>query len=320
MKKHTNVKAVTCCVAIRIQHEDDRATVLETSKGDLTLGRAKLILAMSTLPSTTIMLNSFPSMHNIGKRFTAHFASYTYARVPCEQISYNHLRCEQATKIPEMAAIYIAGEDKESNLQFHLQLNAVAVVGEQKQDYDVMRNLLKTPKENMLKTCKNHVVIVCASLGQVDHNNSNNTFSLNNEKDNEDMTCNAKLHFTLNAKDNALWNTMDKATFKILEHLAPSKKIEYWNSEEKQWKTDHPPVKQIRHDSLVHPASTMWIDTEPSSPVDLDYRFRGVSNIYLTGGALWPTGASWNPTCTMTAMAMDLADRLSHKTVIKSKL
>ena len=78
----------------------------------------------------------------------------------------------------------------------------------------------------------------------------------------------------------------------------------------------------------------MWIggDTEPPpvnlpspvnldkpSPVNLDYRFCGVDNMYLTGGALWPTGASWNPTCAMTAMAMDLADRLSSKQV-KSKL
>jgi choline dehydrogenase-like flavoprotein len=34
---------------------------------------------------------------------------------------------------------------------------------------------------------------------------------------------------------------------------------------------------------LVHPASTMWIGDDSSSPVDQDYRFRGVENVYLTG-------------------------------------
>jgi choline dehydrogenase-like flavoprotein len=58
----------------------------------------------------------------------------------------------------------------------------------------------------------------------------------------------------------------------------------------------------------------MWIgEDKETSPVNIDYKFRGIDNVYLTGGALWPTGASWNPTCTMTAMAMDLGDRLSRE-------
>ena len=57
----------------------------------------------------------------------------------------------------------------------------------------------------------------------------------------------------------------------------------------------------------------MWIGKDEDSPVDLDYKFRGVENVYLTGGALWPTGASWNPTCTMTALAMHLGDRLGSQ-------
>ena len=41
-------------------------------------------------------------------------------------------------------------------------------------------------------------------------------------------------------------------------------------------------------------------------PVDLNYRLKGVENVYLTTAALdlWPTGGSWNPTCTVSGMAM----------------
>jgi choline dehydrogenase-like flavoprotein len=34
-----------------------------------------------------------------------------------------------------------------------------------------------------------------------------------------------------------------------------------------------------------------------------------VENVFVTGGGLWPTGGSWNPTMTMVALAQDLADR-----------
>ena len=50
-----------------------------------------------------------------------------------------------------------------------------------------------------------------------------------------------------------------------------------------------------------------------SAPVDLDYNSGGVENVYLTGGALWPTGASWNPTCVMTCLAMNLVDKLTNE-------
>lgn len=312
----------------RIRHQKGKATSLDTSKGEVILGRAKLILAMSTLPSTTLMLDSFPLLPNIGQRFTGHFASYIFARVPCEGI-FSSLR-EQATGKLEMAAIYIAGEDKETKHQFHLQLNAVAVGREPKDDdFDVMRNLLKTPKTKMLETCQNHVVFVCASLGQVDHNNPGNRFALNDNSNGQDKTSNGTctLYVTLNNKDHALWTTMDDATFEVLQQLRPvsattEQRIEYWNSVAENWQTVRPLPKQIRHECLVHPASTMWLgEDSDSAPVTLDYKIRGVDNVFLTGGALWPTGASWNPTCTMTALAMDLADRLSCKPAeLESKL
>ncbi|CAB4032649.1 major facilitator superfamily domain-containing 8-like, partial [Paramuricea clavata] len=45
----------------------------------------------------------------------------------------------------------------------------------------------------------------------------------------------------------------------------------------RRWLKDRPATSQIRRRVLVHPASTMWISD------DLDYRFRGVENVYLTG-------------------------------------
>lgn len=313
--------AIVHCLVKKIRHENNKATILETSKGDFTLGSAKLILAMSTLPSTTLMLNSFlpsKSLDSIGKRITAHFVSFIYARVPFKDTNKMYTSLEERVRLQEeleMAAMYVAGENRESKHQFHIQLTAATVSDKLPVDhYDSMRCLLKTPSNEILKSSKGHIVFVCAALGQLDHNNPDNWFRIINDGD---ITCNATLQVTANEKDTALWDTMDESIFEVLKHLTPDNKtIEYWNSKTKDWQTDHPSVKQIRSSFLVHPASTMQIDAQESSPVNLEYQFRGVENVYLTGGALWPTAASWNPTCAMTAMAMDLADRLS----LKSKL
>ena len=50
----------------------------------------------------------------------------------------------------------------------------------------------------------------------------------------------------------------------------------------------------IRKLVTVHEASTMWIGRkeDKAAPVDLDYRPKGVDNIYITGASLYPTGAS----------------------------
>ena len=307
------MKAITNCLVKKIHHENGRATSLETSKGDFALGHAQLILAMSTLPSTTLMLNSFPSssvnqLGSIGKRFTAHFVSDIRARIPFKTEMY----ATQAQENLEMAAVYVAGENKESKHQFHIQLTAVAVTNEMPiDDYDNMRLLIKTPSNEQLKSSKGHIVFVCASLGQLDHHNPDNWLRINEDPD---ITSNTTLQVIANDKDNALWDTMDKSTFEILEHLTPTgETIEYWDENTNDWQRHRPSAKQIRQEGVVHPASTMWLGEDSESPVNLDYQFRGVSNVYLTGGALWPTGGSWNPTCAMTAMAMDLADKFKPR-------
>lgn len=216
-----------------------------------------------------------------------------------------------------MGAVYIAGVDNESKHQFHIQLTAISDETPWENIYDTVRHLpdvVAAPSLEQLFSSKNHVVYVCASLGQLDHKNSQNWFRLN---DTEDVTTNVTLQVVANDTDNKLWDTMDDSTFKMLEDvLAPNGLgLEYWHNDSKNWKSDRPPTEQIRVPGLVHEASTMWIgkDDDNAAPVRLDYRFRGVENVYLTGGALWPTGASWNPTCAMTGLAIHLADQICPK-------
>ena len=312
-EKSPSLRIMIRCLVKRIQEDDGKAISLETDKGNFHLGKAKLILAMGTLPPTTLMLNSF-KLPMIGKRFSSHFVSVIVARLDPQSASITQLSTtfkEEKGKL-SMGAVYVAGEDPNTKHQFHIQITAIIDETPKANIYDTMRHLpdvVAAPTMEQLLSSKGHVLLVCACLGQIDHNNPRNWFRLNED---EDITCNATLQVVANENDNALWNVMDESTFKILENYLPTnQKIEYWNPDASKWQNARPTPEQIRVPGLVHESSTMWIGESESAPVDLDYKFRGVENVYLTGGALWPTGASWNPTCVMTGLAMDLADKLT---------
>ena len=312
--KEPSLKIMINCVVKKIRHNQRKACILETSKGDFVLANAKLILAMGTLPPTTLMLNSFskaefPLMKHIGERFTAHFISSITARVPASVFT----NCAKLGSM-EMAAMYTAGTD-ESGHQFHIQLSAIYDSDPWKNLYDTIRHLpdvFAAPSIEQLLISKEYVVLVCTALGELDCENSQNWFRKNDHKD---ITTNATLQVVANSIDNQVWDTMDEATFKMLDVLAPSG-LQYWHSHggsDGVWETRRPPVSMIRVPGLVHEASTMWLGRGEGAPVDLDYRFKGVENVYLTGAALWPTGGSWNPTCAMAGLAMHLADIICPK-------
>ena len=77
------------------------------------------------------------------------------------------------------------------------------------------------------------------------------------------------------------------------------------------WSSERPGIPERRVPGLVHEGSALAIGETDEFAVGLDYRLRGTENVYVTGGCLWPTGGSWNPTMTMAALAQDLADRLA---------
>ncbi len=315
--KGSKLAVVTNCNVTKILEQDMKATALETTRGIVNIGNAKLILAMGTLPPTTLISNSFPVIKNIGSRFTSHFISAIVARIPKKDFTFS----DQFSDM-ELGAFYVAGTNPQlSNQgQFHIQLTALA-------DKDPLRNapialknmpdIVATASIEQLTSSKEHIVFVCACIGEMDYNNPKNTFLKNNS---DDISTNSILNVEANENDYKVWDSMDKGTFETLEHiLSPKGKsnVEYWDYETNHWICERPKQKSYRVSGLVHEASTMWIgnkdDTE--AVVNLDYRPKGVENVYVTGASLWPTGASWNPTMVMVALAQHLADNLTKPDV-----
>ena len=307
------------CTVKKVQHNGKKVTALETSQGCLKLGSAKLVLAMGTLPPTTLMLNSFPKnqfpqLVNIGERYTCHFYTTFTARIPRSVLDHNSEFGDL-----EMAAIYLAGVDKKSKHQFHIQVVAMSDTNPVKNAKDAFQfypDIVSFPGSDQRSSSTEHVITVCSAFGELDHHNKENWFRLN---DGNDVTTNATLQSLTNKTDEELWDVMDVASFQVIEQEIASQPshIEYWHPEGNSgsWKKTRPTAEMIRQPATAHEASTMWMggDKDKEAPVGLDYRPKGVENVYITGGSLFPTASSWSPTGVMVALAMHLGETLEPK-------
>ena len=311
-EKGALVHIVTNCLVSKIIAQGNYPTALDTSRGILNIGEAKLILAMGTMPPTTLIQNSFPALENVGKRFTSHFVSAIIARTPRA-----HFKFAKDLAELELGAFYIAGVNPERGHegQFHIQLTALSDKNPNKNIKTALINMpdvVATATKEQLLDSKDYVVFVCATLGELDYNNEENWFLKNADLD---PTTNATLQVIANRNDMKVWDSMDTTTFETLEEIISpegKKMVEYWDTITKKWENRRPTDKSYRVSALVHEASTLWIsDKKDEGVVDVNYKVKKVENVYVTGAALWPTGASWNPTLTMVALAQHLADNLS---------
>jgi choline dehydrogenase-like flavoprotein len=77
---------------------------------------------------------------------------------------------------------------------------------------------------------------------------------------------------------------------------------------QRKYGEEHPPVV---FEGNHHHMGTTRMQVDPrQGVVDPDGRVHGVSNLYITGTSIFPTGGYMNPTYTVVALAIRLADRL----------
>jgi choline dehydrogenase-like flavoprotein len=100
--------------------------------------------------------------------------------------------------------------------------------------------------------------------------------------------------------------------------------IEYWHDGEVQrhsqspthdviertpgsWKADRPTTGMIRVPGIVHETATLYmsddLEKDPHASVDKHYRPRNCENVYVTGGAIFPSSGSWNRKSLMSSIA-----------------
>ena len=314
--KGQELTIVDQCIVQRLLHDDNGLVIaIETNRGSLPVNSASVILAMGTIPPATLLMNSFrQKLPNAGKRYTGHFMSHVTARV--KRSVFKNL------SPLEIGAIYLDGKDK-SGFQYHVQTSAFSTLNPVDDANTIAHeapDAAAVASLQQLLGSEDYVVFVCATLGEVNEKNSNNWIKLNGQGN---PTTNISLQLNTGPEDMQLWDVLDEATYQTIEALTSENadqtpEIEYWiddkNGDGGEWVTSRPDKEQIRLKIIVHEASPLWMGKDPAtSVVGLDYRPHGVKNVFVTGGSIFPTSGSWNPTLTMCGLAQDLADRLASK-------
>ncbi|KAF9630228.1 2-keto-gluconate dehydrogenase [Lasiodiplodia theobromae] len=318
------------CVVEKLRADDGMVRSIETSLGPISWANdnTKVVLCAGAFPAATLLLNSFDSCaKTVGKRVTGHFQTQITARVPLSTFgpwSPAIAKSDQPCKL-EIAAHYLAGEDADTKQQYHVQVTAIHSPNPTEDAEDAARecpDYAAAATEAQLRDSTEHVVFVCATLGEFSEHNPHSWFR--RDEQNQDVTTNVKLQYTLTDADRKLWDLMDEATYQTIETMsgpAPKGKdlgLEYWHDGPTGgsgfWSRERP--ENVRVPGIVHEASTAFVGGEEAGgSVDALGRPHGVQNVFVTGGALFPTAGSWNPTLTMCGFAQHLARELNVDTI-----
>ncbi|KAF8155019.1 hypothetical protein K438DRAFT_1943070 [Mycena galopus ATCC 62051] len=301
---------------------DHRANILHTSRGDLCFpeGKTNIILATGAIPATTILMNSLGGdlKESAGTRLSGHFLTHIAARFPITGTSREYKFNEDHL---EIGAAYVAGEDAETHHQYHIQVTAIHSPHPETDAEDAGRmcpDYAAAATEAQLADSQGHIVVVCATLGELSETNKDSWVKQNLK--NPDVTTNVYLQVDLSSEDKKLWKIMDEATYDAIKVMADDRAdaLEYWHDSSASWQKERPTEKGIRVPGVVHETSTLYmsddLEKDPQASVGPQYTPRGCSNVYVTGGALFPSSGSWNPTLTMCGYAQDLAKKLVNST------
>jgi choline dehydrogenase-like flavoprotein len=286
-----NVTLVTACEVLRLDVDRGRVTGLGTAQGDYDVRDAAVVLALGVVEATGLALQAFPENPLIGKNLAGHFRSQLQARVPRSAVRSDPTRAE-------LAGLYVDGHS--GNRQLHTHITAAIVPRGPSQREEIYRSMPE-PLLSDTFTDPDYVGILLQCLGEIPGERNDVTL------DGDELV----VTIDLGPDDLAFLDVLDRTCFELADVLAAGAPLEYrWA--DGSWRSDHPPVTELRDDFLVHEAGTLRMGDDPATSVTDDLgRIHGASNMYVLGGSLYPTCGSWNASFAGIAMAFRVARLLA---------
>lgn len=290
---------VSDCAVERLEHQDGRVTRVVTRQGTYDVGGARVVLAAAVVQAAEIALRSFPGHRLAGRNLSGHLRSQVMMRVPREAFGASAERLE-------VAALYLDGVAL--GRQYHVHVSVVSNPHPDRQRDDLYR-VHPDPTTLQWSQDPDYVTVLLQGLGEIPGERrpgARNKVVLRRGK--------AVVQIDTDAQDQAFWSAMEEAMFQTGEVLAGGHPIQYlarpMDPSCQTWGTARP--AEIRDMNLVHEAGVAWMGSSPANSVtDPLGRWHGVENLYVLGGALFPTCGSYNQTLTGTALAYRTARHLT---------
>jgi choline dehydrogenase-like flavoprotein len=296
---------VTGAEAVRLIACDGQITAIETTAGAVEVSGAQVILACSTLEAGFLMSRSFPDNPLVGKNLCGHIRSFLPVRVPARFFP-------ALTRNLQAVAFYLPGISKQNRL-LHTHISVIHNPPPALSANVLYKTLpdASTPQAVATYQDPEHVVIMLHTMGEFLGERSAQSWNYANVNAQEE----AQVHVEIRDVDEDFWKTMDRVSYQIIDAITDGAPVEYQNTlpdGSLDWKST--PLASIRNSGLVHEAGTLWMGDDPATSVtNTQGQVHGISNLYGTGGMLFPRPGSFNPTLTGIAQSFALARALSAR-------
>lgn len=291
---------------------------------------ANVVIALGTIESTRMVLDSFPGIpvrDKVGTNFMAHLRSNVVIRIPRSSLPAGLPQEMQASALFMKGAHEFPANEGGGTGYFHLQITASGL--DNLTDDDHVELFMKVPDidfyEDIIEADDQHVVITIRGIGEMEPDNPASHVR-------QDGTNHVRATIVPSARDEKLWAAMDRASDQVAKVFADGKEFEVrkpdgsWKKvpfnvdllqelpltfKDRQAGETHTRGRRDRLGTTHHEAGTLRLDARANeSVVDENCRIIGTENAYVAGPALFPTIGSPNPMLTGTAFARRLASHL----------
>jgi len=291
------------CHVTQLAFDGTKVTGIFTNQGFIPVPpNGKVVIALATIESTRLALNSFRGIanyNNIGKNLIAHLRSNLTIRIPRTSLTL----LDNTLKELQASALFVKGRVTHADgttSHYHHQITAagLGVVGTDS-EAELFKIIPDIDGFDALKSANDsHVVITIRGIGEMESMNPQSFVRLDNEQD-EFGTQRAFVNIAASPKDMDTWNAMDKTADDIASVLANGQAFDIIGKQRDGLGSTH------------HEVGTLWMGDDPTTSVtNNEGRIHEVQNCYVAAPALFPTIGSPNPMLTGIALLRRMTDIL----------
>lgn len=271
--------------------------------------RCSVVLALGTIESTRLALESFPTTSNpatekMGRNLTVHMRSTTTVQIKRHALEALGKRLEGKL---QTAALLVRGETGDG--RFHLQITAAddpkgdsdALLFRMIPDIDLLHQILKAKGGEFVAVTFRGCAETKGIKDRPTGDPALRWIDLSPERDQFGFR-RAFVNVAINAAESRLWNAMDTATVELARKLAndDSRAIQFVLSTRDGLGTTY------------HESGTLWMGDDPARSVtSINGRFHHIANAYCIDQALFPTAGSANPALTGLTLTRKVAGHIA---------